>query len=168
MRDSVLDSRSAHARVRSRWRRRKRCRRALERLLIEHSFRTGKISRSSPPTTPLRHVCCIINASTFELPASNFDSRNGIHKLGAGTNSTLPPASFFQRNSVPSTHIRCMITASLRDTATIAFFKPPRLAIRSPHARNALCFWQRRSNEPAASKSAWRTSRSPHRDIRPS
>src|ERR1035438_4341293 len=34
-----------------------------------------------------------------------------------------------QRNSVPSTHMRCMITASRRARATIAFFIPRRLAI---------------------------------------
>ena len=34
-----------------------------------------------------------------------------------------------QRNSVPSTQIRCMITASRRASATIAFFIPRRLAI---------------------------------------
>jgi hypothetical protein len=33
------------------------------------------------------------------------------------------------RNSVPSTHMRCMITASRRARATIAFFIPRRLAI---------------------------------------
>jgi hypothetical protein len=34
-----------------------------------------------------------------------------------------------QRNSVPSTQMRCMITASRRASATIAFFIPRRLAI---------------------------------------
>ena len=34
-----------------------------------------------------------------------------------------------QRNSVPSTHMRCMITANRRASATIAFFFPRRLAI---------------------------------------
>jgi hypothetical protein len=34
-----------------------------------------------------------------------------------------------QRNSVPSIHMRCMITASRRASATIAFFIPRRLAI---------------------------------------
>ena len=34
-----------------------------------------------------------------------------------------------QRNSVPSTHMRCRITASRRASATIAFFIPRRLAI---------------------------------------
>ena len=38
-------------------------------------------------------------------------------------------ASRVQRNSVPSTHMRCMITASRRASATIAFFIPRRLAI---------------------------------------
>jgi hypothetical protein len=34
-----------------------------------------------------------------------------------------------QRNSVPSSQMRCMITASRRASATIAFFSPRRLAI---------------------------------------
>ena len=34
-----------------------------------------------------------------------------------------------QRNSVPSTQMRCRITANLRASATIAFFIPRRLAI---------------------------------------
>ena len=38
-------------------------------------------------------------------------------------------ASRVQRNSVPSIHMRCMITASRRASATIAFFIPRRLAI---------------------------------------
>src|ERR1019366_6424503 len=38
-------------------------------------------------------------------------------------------ASRVQRNSVPSTHMRCMITANRRASATIAFFIPRRLAI---------------------------------------
>jgi hypothetical protein len=37
--------------------------------------------------------------------------------------------SWVQRNSVPSTHMRCMITASRRASATIAFFIPRCLAI---------------------------------------
>ena len=38
-------------------------------------------------------------------------------------------SSRVQRNSVPSTHMRCMITANRRASATIAFFIPRRLAI---------------------------------------
>jgi hypothetical protein len=37
--------------------------------------------------------------------------------------------SRFQRNSVPSTQMRCMITANRRASATIAFFIPRRRAI---------------------------------------
>src|SRR6202140_5102271 len=37
--------------------------------------------------------------------------------------------SLVQQNSVPSTHIRCMITANRRASATIAFFIPRCLAI---------------------------------------
>src|SRR5262249_51045661 len=38
-------------------------------------------------------------------------------------------ASRVQRNSVPSTHMRCMITANRRARATIAFFIPRSLSI---------------------------------------
>jgi hypothetical protein len=46
-----------------------------------------------------------------------------LHGSHAGSTSRL------HRNSVPSTHMRCMITASRRANATIAFFIPRRLAI---------------------------------------
>jgi len=39
------------------------------------------------------------------------------------------PSSLVHRNSVPSTQIRCMMTASLRASATIALFSPRFLAI---------------------------------------
>src|ERR1700683_4591425 len=44
-----------------------------------------------------------------------------------GTHATA--VSRVHRNSVPSTHIRCRITANRRARATIAFFIPRRLAI---------------------------------------
>ena len=47
---------------------------------------------------------------------------NGFHAAAAA-------CSRVHRNSVPSTHIRCMITATRRARATIAFFIPRRLAI---------------------------------------
>ena len=47
----------------------------------------------------------------------------GFHAAAAA------PCSLVQRNSVPSTHMRCMITANRRASATIAFFIPRRLAI---------------------------------------
>src|SRR5499427_8634100 len=61
--------------------------------------------------------------------------------------------SFFdQLNSVPSTHIRCRMTASLRATATVAFRSPLRLASLSPQAFSADHFGTRVSSTPAASK----------------
>jgi hypothetical protein len=39
-------------------------------------------------------------------------------------------------NSSPVTQIRCMITASLRATATVARFMPRRLATETPQARS--------------------------------
>ena len=47
---------------------------------------------------------------------------NGFHAAAAA-------CSLVHRNSVPSTQMRCMITASRRARATIAFFIPRRLAI---------------------------------------
>ena len=49
-------------------------------------------------------------------------------------NAHAAAASRVQRNSVPSTQIRCMITANRRASATIAFFIPRRLAICIAHA----------------------------------
>ena len=47
-----------------------------------------------------------------------------LHGFHAATGCSL-----VQRNSVPSTQMRCMITANRRASATIAFFIPRRLAI---------------------------------------
>jgi hypothetical protein len=52
---------------------------------------------------------------------------NGLHAAAAA-------CSLVHRNSVPSTQMRCMITASRRASATIAFFIPRRLAICMAHA----------------------------------
>lgn len=48
-----------------------------------------------------------------------------------------------QRNSVPSTQMRCMITASRRARATIAFFIPRRLAICMAYALSHDHFFER-------------------------
>ena len=57
----------------------------------------------------------------LEFPPIGFD-RSRCHAAAAA-------CSRVQRNSVPSTQMRCMITASRRAKATIAFFIPRRLAI---------------------------------------
>jgi len=56
-----------------------------------------------------------------------------------------------QRNSVPSTQIRCMMTASRRASATIAFFMPRRLAICIAQALSQDHFVERISRIWAAS-----------------
>jgi len=69
-------------------------------------------------------------------------SREGHHSTARWSSSVLLPdlilpschavavaCSRVHRNSVPSTQMRCMITANRRANATIAFFIPRRLAI---------------------------------------
>ena len=56
------------------------------------------------------------------------DSRVSSYRLSR-CHAAATACSRVQRNSVPSTQIRCMITASRRASATIAFFIPQRLAI---------------------------------------
>ena len=66
-------------------------------------------------------------------------------------------ASLVQRNSVPSTHMRCMITANRRASATIAFFMPRRLAIciaqalSQDHLFERSMLWPLRRASPASS-----------------
>jgi hypothetical protein len=79
---------------------------------------------------------------------------------------TLAPKPTWK--SVPLTHIRCRIPASLRATAVIAHNMLDRLAIRRPHARNADHFLTRSRRLAAASHSASRTATSPCLLIRPS
>ena len=72
-------------------------------------------------------------------------SRKGHHSTARWSSSLLLSHSILRgshaaatsrvhRNSVPSTHIRCMITANRRASATIAFFIPRCLAIFMPQA----------------------------------
>src|SRR5450631_4230436 len=72
-------------------------------------------------------------------------SREGHHSTARWSSSFLlshlilhgshaAVASLVHRNTVPSTHMRCRITASRRASATIAFFFPRRLAICMAHA----------------------------------
>jgi hypothetical protein len=81
--------------------------------------------------------------------------REGHHSTGGWNSSILlshrivncshaaAASSRFQRNSVPSTHMRCMITANRRARATIAFFIPRRLAICIAQALSQDHFFER-------------------------
>ena len=74
--------------------------------------------------------------------------RNGALLLGQ---PAARPGSLPKRNSVPSLHIRCRITASLRATATRARAMPRALATFMPHARRLDHLRLRTSNVWAAS-----------------
>jgi hypothetical protein len=60
-----------------------------------------------------------------------------------GCHAAAAACSRVQRNSVPSTHMRCMITANRRASATIAFFIPRRLAICIAQALSQDHFFER-------------------------
>jgi hypothetical protein len=81
-------------------------------------------------------------------------SREGQHSTARWSSSFLlsglirlcfhaAAVSLVQRNSVPSTQMRCMITASRRASATIAFFIPRRLAICIAQALSHDHFFER-------------------------
>jgi hypothetical protein len=60
-----------------------------------------------------------------------------------GFHAVAAACSRVQRNSVPSTQMRCMITANRRASATIAFFIPRRLAICIAQALSHDHFFER-------------------------
>lgn len=73
--------------------------------------------------------------------------------LSSFRQSTQTDAGIFflvQRNSVPSLHMRCMITARRRAKATIAFGRPRRLATCMAYALSQDHFWTRVSMTCAA------------------
>src|SRR4029077_11447928 len=76
-------------------------------------------------------------------------------------------SSLVHRNSVPSTHMRCMITANRRASATIAFFIPRCLAIFIAQALSQDHFAVRTSMLWAASNSIVRIMTSPHFEMLP-
>src|SRR5262249_39340448 len=81
--------------------------------------------------------------------------------------SQAAATSLVHRNSVPSTHMRCMITANRRASATMAFFIPRCLAIFIAQALRQDHFVERTSMLWADSQSIIRIISSPHRDIAP-
>ena len=82
-------------------------------------------------------------------------------------NAYLQASFAVQRKDAPSSHIRCMITASLRATATFAFLSELRLAIATPQFFNAVHWVDRLSMTLAAANSALRVRPSPVLAMRP-
>jgi hypothetical protein len=89
-----------------------------------------------------------------------------VNSPGCQAAAAVSSVDFSHRKSLPSHHIRCSMTASLRATATSAFFIELRLAIRMPHAFNEHHRLVLTINECAASKRCSRAKASPHRVMR--
>src|SRR6476619_2429741 len=114
---------------------------------------------------------------TCELTSSIVPRGTSFHRLvelefppigydAARFHAAAAACSRVHLNSVPSTHMRCRITASRRASATIAFFIPRRLATCIAQALSHDHFFER-SMLCAASKSITCIISSPQRDILP-
>jgi hypothetical protein len=137
------------------------------RLLATPWHRTLRLPMSATQSAPTRglhsswRVCrCFVPARDKTTVDRRISSVLNSHCQAAWTGSAVD-----HRKDSPSTHIRCMSTASFRATAIFAFFRPLRLASRSPHALRVDHFSTRVSNVPAASKRYVRTRPSPHLEI---
>jgi len=84
------------------------------------------------PDTQRDHLAHRPHGNDAAPPSSGGNWNSSAHAAAAGAAACLP-----QRNSLPSAHMRCRITASLRATATRARAMPRRLATFIPHARSA-------------------------------
>src|SRR5438270_12141256 len=84
--------------------------------------------RTPPSVVPVRTFFC--RSRTRSLLDCCFPRAPPPVQAIAGT----AVLSLLQRNSLPSTHIRCRTTARRLATATIARRIPRRLATRTPHA----------------------------------
>jgi hypothetical protein len=91
---------------------------------------------------------------TYELTSSIVPRGTSFHRLVEfefllsdlilhGFHAAAAACSRLQRNSVPSTQMRCRITASRRASATIAFFIPRRLVICIAQALSHDHFFER-------------------------
>ena len=98
------------------------------RLADSRSKRTYELTSSIVPRGTSSH-----RSVELEYPPIAFDA-DGPH---AAVTSRV------HRNSVPSTHMRCMITANRRANATIAFFIPRCLAICMAQALSHDHFFER-------------------------
>jgi len=102
------------------------------------SLRLRTLNEIASPIVP--------TGTTSAPPASGGNCNPSRHAAFVGVAACL-----HLRNSEPSLHIRCRITASLRATATRALAMPRRLATYMPQARSADHLVVRISSEWAAS-----------------
>ena len=120
-----------------RFRRRSRARASLRNgtRAFHHGVRErGKISIGAAlPTLERRQVQADMRSHLIHRPARDILPPRGGARVFSYTGLILhchasAASCRLQLNSVPSTQMRCMITASRRASATIAFFMPRRLA----------------------------------------
>ena len=128
-------------------------------LNLQRGVGAGKISCSPHP---LRSTRCLsaTRRNPNLLPAVNPSARRRSPEpqhAAASAVVLLAPlllssaSAAENRNSLPSSHIRCMITASFRATATTARLWPRLAAIRIPHALTVHHCFERTSMALAAS-----------------
>src|ERR1700675_340579 len=105
----------------------------LDGLAVEETAGPSGHSNSPHPSSRKGHLSTARWSSGFLLSGLIL---NGFHAAAAA-------CSRVHRNSVPSTQMRCMITANRRARATIAFFIPRRLAICMAQALSQDHFFER-------------------------
>ena len=108
----------------------------VEPLLVVRRVLRGRLRHLASPLAgyPKRQVQADMQTASSIVPRGHHPPLGGAQVPSTG----FDPLEFscccrelsrVQRNSVPSTQMRCMITANRRASATIAFFIPRRLAI---------------------------------------
>jgi hypothetical protein len=105
----------------------------------------GRAERSHPRS---RAAVCATGAKGFD---GEDLGRATIGLAMIGCDHAWAALVLVHRNAVPSIHMRCRITASLRATATLARLRPRRLATSSPQRLSAEKRVTRESNTFAAS-----------------
>ena len=98
--------------------------------------RPSSASRLDRPMPSRRNQRCVL-ARPSHPPGALLRHGDGIMKadryMGPSRYGAIGPGVADHRNSVPSVHMRCMMTASLRARATFATFTLPRFASRIAH-----------------------------------
>jgi len=117
----------------------------------------AKMARSPRPLPP-----------DIRSAAPDFVSARSRLRCSRRTVRCVSAGAWPNRNTLPSSHIRCMIVGNLRATATAARLWRRRLATRSPHAFNAGRVLSLVNSTCAASKKVARISASPIADMCPS
>ena len=113
----------------------------------------GRRMMALEASAPLCHVRGLpLGSRNKSLGVTVAPSRPGTSALAAELQSQPHArASFVQRNGASSFHMRRRTIASLRASATVAFFVPIRLASRTPQAFRLDHLVTRFSSMPAAS-----------------